>query len=150
MNQIKTNKISRYALSLIAVATLSCSSLSFGMNIFQAIEKKDIKRVEEILKDKGFDVNKADKYGRTPLFLACDKNNIELVTLLLNNGAKESVNKANQYGGTPLFRACNKNNPELVTLLLASGANVDQMSLNSGQSKPEILKLLKERSSIKK
>ena len=221
MNQVKTNKISKYALSLIAVAALSCSSLSFGMDIFQAIEKKDIKRAEEILKDKSFDVNKADKDGRTPLYWACYKNypeivkllldkgaeksvnkadkdggtplccaccnnNLEIVTLLLANGAKESINKvdklfgrtplywacyknyleivkllldkgaeksvniADNYGWTPLNWACYINNLELVTLLLASGADVDQKSLNKAQGKPEILKLLKERSSIKK
>ena len=150
MNQVKTNKISKYALSLIAVAALSCSSLSFGMDIFQAIEKKDIKRAEEILKDKSFDVNKADKDGRTPLYWACYKNYPEIVKLLLDKGAEKSVNIADNYGWTPLNWACYINNLELVTLLLASGADVDQKSLNKAQGKPEILKLLKERSSIKK
>ena len=127
MNQVKTNKISKYALSLIAVATLSCSSLSFGINISQAIEKKDIKRVAEILQDTSFDVNKADNDNWTPLYWACRINNLDIVKLLLANGAQESINKANNDGKTPLYLACWKDNLDIVKLLLANGA---QESIN--------------------
>jgi ankyrin repeat protein len=114
MNQVKTNKISSYALSLIAVATLSCSSLSFGINIFAAINKNDHKRVKEILKYEGFDVNKADNDGNTPLHWACDNNNLDIVTLLLKSGAKKSVNITNDFlVRTPLHVICNKNNANI-------------------------------------
>ena len=122
MNKIKINKISRYALSLIAVAALSCSSLSFGMNIFAAIEKKDIKRVAEILQDTSFDVNKADNDNWTPLYWACRINNLDIVKLLLANGAQESINKADKLGSTPLYSACENDNLGIVKLLLADGA----------------------------
>jgi ankyrin repeat protein len=125
MNKVKTNKISKYALSLIAVATLSCSSLSFGMDIFQAIKKNDPKRVAEILKDTSFNANKADNKGLTPLYWACLKNNLDIVTLLLNHGAKKSINKANNYCWTPLHWACVNNNLEIVELLLKYGADAN-------------------------
>ena len=122
MNQVKTNKISSYALSLIAVATLSCSSLSFGINIFAAINKNDHKRVKEILKYEGFDVNKADNDNWTPLYWACRINNLDIVKLLLANGAQESINKADKLGSTPLYSACENDNLGIVKLLLADGA----------------------------
>ncbi|KKP24554.1 MAG: Pfs, NACHT and Ankyrin domain protein [candidate division TM6 bacterium GW2011_GWF2_30_66] len=59
----------------------------------------------------------------TPLHCACGNNNLELVTLLLANGAKESINKVDKlFGLTPLCCACCNNNLEIVTLLLANGA----------------------------
>jgi ankyrin repeat protein len=85
---------------------------------------------------------KATGTGATPLYHACF-NNLELVKLLLANGAQESINKADNYGNTPLYWACRKNNLDIVALLLKSGANVDKKSLNSAEKHPEILKLLK-------
>ncbi|KKP25018.1 MAG: Ankyrin [candidate division TM6 bacterium GW2011_GWF2_30_66] len=150
MNQVKTNKISKYALSLIAVATLSCSSLSFGINISQAIEKKDIKRVAEILEDTSFDVNKADNIDRTPLNHACSSNNPEIVTLLLKSGAKESINKVDKLGWTPLNWACFNTNLELVKLLLAGSADANIATVSGCtplnvaciNNNPDIVKLL--------
>ncbi|KKP25019.1 MAG: hypothetical protein UR12_C0049G0006 [candidate division TM6 bacterium GW2011_GWF2_30_66] len=52
--------------------------------------------------------------------MACENNNLDIVTLLLNKGADANI--ASDYGWTPLYWACYKNNLELVKLLLDYGA----------------------------
>ncbi|MFC1841528.1 ankyrin repeat domain-containing protein [Candidatus Dependentiae bacterium] len=64
-------------------------------------------------------INKADKYGTTPLRGACCGGNLAIVELLLPRCTKETINKANNNDGiTPLFWACWKDNKEIVKLLL--------------------------------
>ncbi|OUM56152.1 hypothetical protein PIROE2DRAFT_22908, partial [Piromyces sp. E2] len=38
--------------------------------------------------DHGADVNKVNKYGRTPLHIACERGSLEIVKYLLYNKAK--------------------------------------------------------------
>jgi len=52
------------------------------------------------------------------IFGAIRTNNIEMVKLFLENGAKETINRANKDGETPLYWACRRNNLEMVELLL--------------------------------
>ena len=55
------------------------------------------------------------------LLEACSNDDIEMVKLLLANGAKETINKADNDGNTPVYWACFNNNIEMVKLLLANG-----------------------------
>ena len=56
-----------------------------------AIEKTDISKIEQIIKDKTFDINKVINYGiykgLTPLAIACERGNEPVVKLLLEHGA---------------------------------------------------------------
>ena len=76
-------------------------------------------------------INQVDKFGQTLLFTASFKNNIEIVSLLLNHGA--NVNQANNYGQTPLYVACLNGDVKVVSLLLKHGANVNQAN-NNGET----------------
>jgi len=69
--------------------------------------------------EKGADLNKEDKHGMTPLFIACKNENENLVKYLIEHGA--DVNKENKCdisflsattycGVTPLFYACEGRN----------------------------------------
>ena len=55
---------------------MSCSSGNFEL--------------ARLLLDKGADANKADNYGRTPLYWSCCKRNLKLARLLLSRGAKDN------------------------------------------------------------
>ena len=62
---------------------------------------------------------------QTPLMLATQKGNLQIVKLLLENGA--SVDKQEEVL-TPLMFASNRGDLEIVKLLLENGANVDKES----------------------
>ena len=72
--------------------------------------------------------------------MACRNDNLDIVRLLLANGA--DINKADYDGRTPLLWACRYNKPEIVELLLVNGADIDQKSFFNAEDKPKILQLL--------
>ena len=49
--------------------------------------------------DKGAKVDRADKWGQTPLFIACYNSHVDAARLLLDKGAE--VDRANKDGKTP-------------------------------------------------
>ncbi len=67
----------------------------------------------------GADVNKADKYGMTPLRAAACNDHTECVRHLLAAPGID-VNKADKYGRTPLSWAAREGHAECVRLLLAA------------------------------
>jgi len=80
-------------------------------------------RLVRILVDKGVDVNKADRYGNTPLILASYYNNENIVNYLIEKGADvqrgADVNKENKYGLTPLINYDAIGNEAICTMLIA-------------------------------
>jgi ankyrin repeat protein len=64
--------------------------------------KKHLKVARELL-NRGADVNTADKYGCTPLFMAVLNGDLEMLRELLNHGA--DMNIAEKEGFTPLYAA---------------------------------------------
>lgn len=62
---------------------------------------------------------------RTPLMLAAERENEDIVRLLLDNGA--NVNMANFCGYTPLIFATEQGNEHIIRLLLERGADASQM-----------------------
>lgn len=110
-------------LLILEFVALSVSTLSFGMGIFDAIEKKDQKKIEEIVKDKSFNKNiildNGDCKGATPLVFACLQNNTDAVKELLKI---EYINVNYGFEGgdgpTPLLIAAQMGNFEVVKALL--------------------------------
>ncbi len=88
--------------------------------LIKACRKGDLDVVSQLLSDGNIDVNQETR-GSTPLLLACEKENVALVQLLLEHGTKDSVNQEIN-GRTPLLLACEKGNVALVQLLLKHGA----------------------------
>ena len=72
----------------------------------------------------GVDLNKADKYGYTPLYRAVYKGHTKCVKQLI--AAKADVNKANKDGWTPLIWAAYWGHTKCVEQLLAAGADVNK------------------------
>jgi len=71
----------------------------------------------------GADVKFADRYGVTPLYLACSNGNAAMIKLLLDAGA--DPNSIDPTGETALMTAARVGNLESVKVLLDSGAKVD-------------------------
>ena len=77
----------------------------------------------ELLIRAGADVKLADRYGVTPLYLACANGNAAMIKLLLDNGA--DANTTDPTGETALMAASRVGNLESVKALLDRGAKVD-------------------------
>jgi outer membrane protein assembly factor BamB len=85
------------------------------------VKQGDLEKVKTDLAS-GVDVNAKNKYGATALLFASDKGNVEMLNLLLQNGAEVNV-KDSFYGGTPLTFAAFNGHVDAVKLLLQKGAN---------------------------
>jgi ankyrin repeat protein len=60
---------------------------------------------------------------RTPLYVACQCNKIELVNFLISLRCEVNTVHDEQPSETPLIMACSRNNTEIVKLLIAVGAD---------------------------
>ncbi|WP_265045438.1 MULTISPECIES: ankyrin repeat domain-containing protein [unclassified Wolbachia] len=74
--------------------------------------------------DNGADVNEKDNHECTPLHLACENGQTEVVNLLLKREDID-VNAISKDGYTPLHLATEKGYIEIVKTLIEAGANVD-------------------------
>ncbi|KAI1826937.1 hypothetical protein F4861DRAFT_22588 [Xylaria intraflava] len=64
----------------------------------------------------GGDINRQNKPGLSPLYMACAQQKLELIEYLLAMGA--DVNLVTSYGTTALMAACVRPNTEIVDILL--------------------------------
>ena len=71
-----------------------------------------------LLNDQRVDINKEDNDRETPFWIACEKEHIEIVKLLLNDERVININQANKFGYPPFGNACRKGRIEIVKLLL--------------------------------
>lgn len=87
-----------------------------------AVMKNNLDTVVFLI-DNGWDINKQDYYGNTPLMYAIGWENLNIVKELLNRGA--NVNLKNNDGIDALHDAVDLGCLELVIELIERGANVD-------------------------
>ena len=98
--------------------------------VFEAIRKNNLDKIKTYVEQGGDIHGILDTYededgdGDTLLQIACqDKNNLEIVTYLVDNGA--DVNSKNNYGDTPLTEACSYGSLEIVKYLVDKKADVN-------------------------
>ena len=105
------------AMGGVMVAVEYTSALS------RAVANEDVDAVRDLI-SKGEKVNaKEDSYSKiTPLFVAVEQGNVEIVQMLLDAGAK--VNARDKQKQTPLMRIDGDATPELIAVLIRSGAKV--------------------------
>ena len=89
-----------------------------------AIDEANIPMIRLLLQFNA-DINGAQSCSRTPLQLAAEEGNFEIVQLLLINGAVANDQPAGQGGGTALQLAAIKGFIGIVSLLLDNGANIN-------------------------
>ena len=81
---------------------------------------------------RGADVNMRDRQGNTPMMIAVETGNPELVDILAK--ARANANLGNGGGETPLIRAVQRRDLALVRAVLAAGGNPDQTDNVAGLS----------------
>ena len=101
------------------------------------------------LLERGADVNKGDRNGKTALMRAAEDGHIETIECLLNN-AYVAINQRTQEGLTALMFAVRgqENNEDIVKIFLRYGADVDQQDIR-GRTALMIAITLKKKSIIK-
>ena len=116
----------------LLVIVSGCTKQVVNKNmIFEAIEMEDAVRIQQYL-DSGADTNVRKDYdsaplielkATTPLILAIAVGNIEIIELLLADGA--DVNAKAESDVTPLLLSIFKKDKRITELLLAHGADVN-------------------------
>lgn len=99
--------------------------VEYDTDLARAIASEEIDEVRRLI-SLGADVNeKVDKETReTPIFVAVETGNIEIVTMLLDAGAKATATTSAKQ--TPLMRLDSDTTPELVDLLIRYGVDVNR------------------------
>ena len=92
-------------------------AIKYNYNLFKVIDKCEI----------NLNLNLENKQKETPLFLAINKKDINLINELLYRGV--DINKRNKGDLSPLMLCCKKNYQDIVELLIKKGANVNEKNI---------------------
>jgi tankyrase len=111
------------------------------LTLTEACQQGDLERVRFLIDIRKEPIEQTGVYGPTPLLLACQSGNCELVELLLDRGmninrvmVQEPTGSFTNLeihdmgffdGVSPLFVACERGNSDLVSLLIRRGADVN-------------------------
>jgi len=102
-------------------------------------EAAEFAEIMRLLIAAGADVNKANKYGKSPLHIAMNKSNAEIIKMLIDAGA--DINKADKYGKSPLDLAISRNYPEIIKMLIDAGVNTSESrSLTTGGKRMQTMR----------
>ena len=110
----------------LVVHLLATGCMSRQEKIFEAINIGWPGLLEENLKKSSPSIINGKLDGRCALHLACQKGDLELITILLQYGALVDVE--DRFGRTALFHACYVGNEDVMKLLIGKGANIDHLS----------------------
>jgi hypothetical protein len=94
--------------------------------IIEAAEQGDLAKVRALLAEGANPDTRHREWGFTALHSAAGTGNVELVELLLENGA--NVNTPDVTGATPLHEAAKRGHLKAAELLLAHGADVNRQT----------------------
>lgn len=94
----------------------------YDTSLVRAVKISDPDRVRTLMYA-NVDVNEKNYAGITPLTIAAEKGNMEIIRMLVEDG-KAIVNDPSSYGVTPLIAAAAAGNEEVVSYLVEHGADV--------------------------
>jgi ankyrin repeat protein len=111
--------------------------------LLYAIRAGDIEKVRELIAQHA-DVNQRDENGWTPLHMAADKGELDIVKLLVANGADVNVKmqREGHKDRTPKSYALGRNYKEIVEFLYAHGADIPRIHLAAYRGDLETVKSL--------
>ena len=140
MNVIKKHKLAILFLVLIGFSIpanlFAQVDGEFGM-LANKVRYNDISAVKELIAS-GADINhQQERYGHTPLIIACNYNYKELAKFLISKGA--DINIRGKDGSSALI-AAGSNSQELVELLLSKGADVNAKTKNGATALSIVVK----------
>jgi hypothetical protein len=96
---------------------------------FESVKKGNIEEVSQSIMTNGDILNKKDEYLGTPCHIAAKANNIDMLNLLIKNGA--NVNQYAKLGNdvkvTPLMSISGSHNVDAARILIEAGADVNLM-----------------------
>ncbi|CAG8791792.1 14176_t:CDS:2, partial [Racocetra persica] len=87
----------------------------------EAIEKNDVESIRKLIEERKLGTNTCDEYGNTALHYASQNGYLEIIDILLENGAEVNSEEKNKL--TPLHAAISNNHKEIAKKLLGKGAN---------------------------
>ena len=99
------------------------NSYAFDAVTYALLEKADNKTIQHLLSKKGNGVNKLTHDGRTYIFWAAYKDNIEMMQFLLKNGADMSVVDSHGYSLLNFSATTGQLNPKLYDFCIENGAD---------------------------
>ena len=100
--------------------------------IVYGIRSNHILAVEKMVA-RGSDIEHKDQWGRTPLMLACSRNNEVCCKILVENGA--DVNARSKAGFTPIrFVTVHEYSYDIIRLLLENGADITSRDYRYGKT----------------
>lgn len=76
-----------------------------------------------MIEEGGYDINDQDNAGNTALHEAALQGHIEIVELLIENGADVNIKSIEMFGDTPLIDASANGHLDVVKYLLKNGAD---------------------------
>uniref|UniRef100_A0A6C0C6S9 Uncharacterized protein n=1 Tax=viral metagenome TaxID=1070528 RepID=A0A6C0C6S9_9ZZZZ len=85
----------------------------------------------ELLINQGIDINKEDRYGKTPLRLLCGRNEFGLIKMLVDK--QVDLNKKSHSGHTALTYSIQFRKDECAQFLIKSGADLD-LQMDNGNT----------------
>jgi ankyrin repeat protein len=97
----------------------------FDAVTYALIEQADSETVKYLLGLKGNEVEKLTHDGRTYIFWAAYKNNLEIMQWLVDRGARADVEDAHGYSVVNFAAVAGQANPDLYDFLLGHGADVN-------------------------
>ncbi|MEO5685639.1 MAG: ankyrin repeat domain-containing protein [Chitinophagaceae bacterium] len=106
--------------------------MSFDAVVYAINAQANTAVIKFLLDQKGNDVNKLTHDGRTYLFWAANRGNLEIVEYLVSKGAKQNIEDT--HGMTPISFAANggQANTKVYDALIKAGADVKQKSPEGG------------------
>ncbi len=109
---------------LLLLLLLGCAGTA-KYALYRAIHNQDADKVEQILAQHDVDLDppRQPNLVNKPLALACDSGNLEIVKLLVENGA--DINGLVSYDDPPLIRAASAGHNDIVAYLIEQGADVN-------------------------
>jgi uncharacterized protein len=120
----KTLNMKKYLLSLLVCATLS--STLIAQDLYEAVSEKNYDKVESILKSGG-KVNKANKKGSFPLWIAVWNDDSAMVKLLLANGADARQRFSKGEGKSSCLEIASQNGATaIVRILVEAGVDINE------------------------
>src|SRR5947209_8227672 len=100
-------------------------------DLIRAAERDDVESVKQLIQA-GANVNVTNRYGVSPLSLACLNGSAAVVEQLLKAGA--DANTTQRGAETVLMTAARTGVTDVLTLLLAHGADVNARERTRGQT----------------